>query len=74
MTATMVKFESKLSIPIEGGKPIKIQTYLDQLWVGLVPLVVTLICYWLLSKKVNVNWILLGVLVLSIVLGLIGVV
>ena len=74
MTATMVKFESKLSIPIEGGKPIKIKTYLDQLWVGLVPLVVTLICYWLLSKKVNVNWILLGVLVLSIVLGLIGVV
>ena len=74
MTATMVKFESKLSIPIEGGKPIKIQPYLDQLWVGLVPLVVTLICYWLLSKKVNVNWILLGVLVLSIVLGLIGVV
>ena len=74
MTATMVKFESKLSIPSEGGKPIKIQTYLDQLWVGLVPLVVTLICYWLLSKKVNVNWILLGVLVLSIVLGLIGVV
>ena len=48
MTATMVKFESKLSIPIEGGKPIKIQTYLDQLWVGLVTLVVTLICYWLL--------------------------
>lgn len=74
MTATMVKFESKSSIPIEGGKPIKIQTYLDQLWVGLVPLVVTLVCYWLLSKKVNVNWILLGVLVLSIVLGLIGVV
>ncbi|MDE6546211.1 MAG: PTS system mannose/fructose/sorbose family transporter subunit IID [Lactobacillus sp.] len=74
MTATMVKFESKLSIPIEGGKPIKIQTYLDQLWVGLVPLVVTLVCYWLLSKKVNVNWILLGVLVLSIVIGLIGVV
>lgn len=74
MTATMVKFESKLSIPIEGGKPIKIQTYLDQLWVGLVPLIVTLVCYWLLSKKVNVNWILLGVLVLSIALGLLGVV
>lgn len=74
MTATMVKFESKLGIPIEGGKPIKIQTYLDQLWVGLVPLIVTLVCYWLLSKKVNVNWILLGVLVLSIALGLLGVV
>lgn len=74
MTATMVKFESKLSIPITGGKPIQLQTYLDQLWKGLVPLLVTLGCYWLLAKKVNVNWILLGVLVLSIVLGLLGVV
>ncbi|AXX65094.1 PTS system mannose/fructose/sorbose family transporter subunit IID [Bombilactobacillus bombi] len=74
MTASMVTFKSKLSIPITGGKPILIQTYLDQLWKGLVPLVVTLGCYWLLSKKVNVNWILLGVLVLAIVLGLLGVV
>ncbi|WP_223895693.1 PTS system mannose/fructose/sorbose family transporter subunit IID [Lactobacillus helsingborgensis] len=74
MTATMVQFKSKLSIPITGGKPILIQTYLDQLWKGLVPLLVTLGCYWLLSKKVNVNWILLGVLVLAIILGLIGVV
>ncbi|BDR56961.1 PTS system mannose/fructose/sorbose family transporter subunit IID [Xylocopilactobacillus apis] len=72
MTATMVTFKSKLSIPITGGKPILIQTYLDQLWKGLVPLAVTLGCYWLLSKKVNVNWILLGVLVLAIVLGLVG--
>lgn len=55
MTATMVKFESKLSIPIDGGKPIQLQTYLDQLWKGLVPLAVTLACYWLLAKKVNVN-------------------
>lgn len=74
MTATMVSFKSKLAIPIQGGKPIEIQTYLDQLWQGIVPLAVTLGCYWLLSKKVNVNWILLGVLVLAIVLGLLGVV
>ncbi|WP_461226212.1 PTS system mannose/fructose/sorbose family transporter subunit IID [Lacticaseibacillus suihuaensis] len=74
MTATMVTFKSKLAIPIQGGKPIAIQTYLDQLWKGLVPLAVTLGCYWLLSKKVNVNWILLGVLLLAIVMGLVGIV
>ncbi|WP_155286126.1 PTS system mannose/fructose/sorbose family transporter subunit IID [Lacticaseibacillus zhaodongensis] len=74
MTASMVTFKSKLSIPIAGGKPILIQTYLDQLWQGLVPMLVTLGCYWLLSKKVNVNWILLGVLVLAVALGLLGVV
>lgn len=34
MTATMVKFETKLSIPISGGKPIQLQQYLDQLWKG----------------------------------------
>lgn len=74
MTATMVTFQSKLAIPIAGGKPIEIQTYLDQLWQGLVPLAITLGCYWLLSKKVNVNWILLGVLALAVILGLVGVV
>jgi PTS system mannose-specific IID component len=74
MTASMVKFQSVLSIPIKGAKPILIQSYLDQLWQGLVPLAVTLGCYWLLSKKVNVNWILLGVLVLAIALGLLGIV
>lgn len=74
MTATMVKFQTKLSIPIKGGKAILMQSYLDQLWKGLVPLALTLLCYWLLSKKVNVNWILLGILVLSLVLGLVGVV
>lgn len=74
MTASMVKFQSVLSLPIKGAKPILIQSYLDQLWQGLVPLAVTLGCYWLLSKKVNVNWILLGVLVLAIALGLLGIV
>ena len=74
MTASMVTFQSKLSVPIAGGKPIEIQTYLDQLFKGIIPLGITLLCYWLLSKKVNVNWILLGVLVLAIVLGLLGVV
>lgn len=74
MTASMVIFKSKLSIPISDGKPILIQTYMDQLFKGLIPLLVTLGCYWLLSKKVNVNWVLLGVLVLAITLGLLGVV
>lgn len=74
MTASMVKFESKLSVPIAGGKPIEIQTYFDQLFKGIVPLGLTLLCYWLLSKKVNVNWILLGVLVFAIIMGLLGVV
>lgn len=74
MTASMVKFESKLAVPIAGGKPIEIQTYLDQLFKGLIPLSLTLLCYWLLSKKVNVNWILLGVLIFAVIMGLLGVV
>ncbi|MFR0555169.1 PTS system mannose/fructose/sorbose family transporter subunit IID [Loigolactobacillus coryniformis subsp. coryniformis] len=74
MTASMVQFKTVLSIPIKGGKPIELQTYLDQLFTGIVPLGLTLLCYWLLSKKVNVNWILLGVLIVAILFGLLGIV
>jgi PTS system mannose-specific IID component len=52
---------------------MKIQDYLDQLFVGLVPLVVTLLAFWLLRKKVNVNIVMFGIMFLGIILGLLGV-
>lgn len=48
-------------------------TPLDSIFKGIVPLGLTLLCLWLLKKNVNVNWILLGIMVLALVLGLIGV-
>lgn len=74
MTAANVGFNTILAIPVEGSDPVMVQTYLDSIFIGLVPLCLTLFCLWLLKKNVNVNWILVGIMVLAIVLGLIGVV
>lgn len=75
MTASNVKFNTILKVSIAGSKQVmKIQTYLDQLFVGLVPLCVTLLCFWLLyKKKVNINWVMLGIMVIGILLGVCGI-
>ncbi|MDR0921002.1 MAG: PTS system mannose/fructose/sorbose family transporter subunit IID [Lactobacillales bacterium] len=75
MTASHVKFTTILEVAVKGSKdPIKVQTYLDQLFIGIVPLSVTLLAFWLLRKKVNVNIVMFGIMFLGIILGLLGVV
>lgn len=75
MTAANVKFNTIITFLVEGSDPITLQSYLDQIFLGLVPLALTLFVLWLMRKKnVNVNVILVGIMVLAIVLGLIGVV
>lgn len=50
-----------------------LQDILDQLMPGLVPLLLTLGCMWLLRKKVNALWIIMGFFVIGIVGYWIGV-
>ncbi len=75
MTASNVKFKTILKVAVKGSSQVmKIQTYLDQLFVGIVPLTVTLLAFWLLYKKhVNINWVMLGIMLLGIILGLCGI-
>ncbi len=52
MTASNVKFKTILEVSVEGSKEaMKIQDYLDQLFVGIVPLTVTLIAFGSYGKK-----------------------
>lgn len=44
-----------------------LQNILDQLMPGLVPLLLTFGCMWLLNKKVNALWIIMGFFVIGIV-------
>lgn len=74
MTASTVSFTSAVQFVIEGQDPILLQTYLDSIFKGLVPLLVTTGCLGLMLKRVNVNVIMFGVLGLAIVLALIGIV
>lgn len=74
MTASTVKFKTILQVSVNGSKEVmKIQSYLDQLFIGLVPITITLLAFCLLHKKVNVNIIMFGIMILGIVLGLCGV-
>lgn len=74
MTASTVSFTSAVQFVIEGQDPILLQTYLDLIFKGLVPLLVTTGCLGLMLKRVNVNVIMFGVLGLAIVLALVGIV
>ncbi len=73
MTAANVHFTTPLSIPVQDSDPVLVQTYLDSIFVGIIPLAITLLCLRLLKKNVNVNVILFGLMVLAFVLGFIGV-
>ncbi|MDK0762926.1 PTS system mannose/fructose/sorbose family transporter subunit IID [Clostridium perfringens] len=74
MTASNVKFKTILQVAVEGSdKPIMIQEYLNQLFIGIVPLCVTLLAFYLLRKKVNINMVMFGVMFLGIILGLLGI-
>jgi len=74
MVASTVTFKCALSIPVENADPISIQTYLDSIFKGLVPLTLTLGCLYAQMKKININLIMLMVLALAMVLALLGVV
>lgn len=74
MTASIVKFESILEFSTGDGTSILLQTYLDQMFKGLVPLSVTLLCFYGLKKKININIIMLIVMISAIVLALLGIV
>ena len=56
MTASNVKFKTILEVSVKGKDVVKIQDYLDQLFVGIVPLAVTLLAFWLLRKKSMLTW------------------
>ncbi|EOT39930.1 PTS system mannose/fructose/sorbose family transporter subunit IID [Enterococcus columbae] len=74
MTASNVKFKTILEVSVKGSDQVmKIQDYLNQLFIGIVPLTVTFLAFWLLRKKVNVNIVMLGIMVLGILLGLLGI-
>lgn len=74
MTASNVKFKTILEVSVKGSDQVmKIQDYLNQLFIGIVPLTVTFLAFWMLKKKVNVNVVMLSIMVLGILLGLLGI-
>ncbi|MFB6469023.1 PTS system mannose/fructose/sorbose family transporter subunit IID [Cytobacillus sp. Hz8] len=76
MVGAMIFQVVGISTPLHftlGGMEYKLQTILDDIFKGLLPLAATFGCFALLRKKVNMNYIMLGIVVLSFALSLIGI-
>ncbi|MDO4670537.1 MAG: PTS system mannose/fructose/sorbose family transporter subunit IID [Aerococcus sp.] len=74
MSAQMVKLDIKWNMVMNGQTVMKTQEMLDQIFVGLIPLTITLICFYLLHKKnVSINYLILAIIVLGIGLSLLGI-
>ncbi|MGI6231046.1 MAG: PTS system mannose/fructose/sorbose family transporter subunit IID [Tractidigestivibacter sp.] len=73
MTASFVKFSCIIEIPAGNGDPVLVQTYLDTIFKGLVPILYTLGCLKLLRKNVNVTWLIIGTMVIGLLLGFLGI-
>ncbi|GAF40369.1 PTS system mannose fructose sorbose family IIDsubunit [Agrilactobacillus composti DSM 18527 = JCM 14202] len=75
MTSSMVKLSVKWNMVMGGKTILKTQDMLNQIFIGILPLGITLLCFWLLRKKnVSINWLILGTLVIAILLALVGIV
>lgn len=74
MTASNVSLQTTLKFNLGGGQQLVVQDVLDQIFVGIVPLAFTLLCFWLLSKKkINFALLIALVVVLGILLSLFGI-
>lgn len=74
MTSSLVTFKSKVVWHLGGGQTLKLQNIFDQIFKGLVPLCLTLFCYWLIAKKkVNFTVVVIGVIIVSIILSFFGI-
>ncbi len=56
-----------------GIAVLELQDMLDQIFIGLIPLSLTLLCYYLLSRKVSINYLIFGVIGLGILISLLGI-
>ena len=74
MTASMVTFNSTYALTMKGESVLNLQNMLDQIFIGIVPLGLTLLWYYLLKKKnVSSTVLIIGVIILSILLSLLGI-
>ena len=74
MSSQMVKLEIKWNMMMDGEVVMKTQEMLDQIFVGILPLSVTLVCFYLLKKKnVSINVLIVGLILLGILLSVTGI-
>ena len=74
MTSKLVQFKLKWNMVLDGKEILKSQEMLDQIFVGLIPLTLTLFCFYLMKKKnVSVNTLIVAIIILGIILSCLGI-
>ena len=66
MAATRVTVNTPLAIKIGEGSTT-IQSVLDSLAPGLIPLGITMLVWWMLKKKINTVWIIIAIFLVGII-------
>lgn len=75
MTSNIVTFNSTLTISSGENSTLSLQSILDQIFVGIIPLTATLLCFYLMNnKKISFNIIIISIVAISILLALLGIV
>ena len=68
----LVQYNNGHGLALSNVKVTTLQDNLDQLIPGLAGLILTLVCMWLLKKKVSPIWIILGLFILGILGHVVG--
>ncbi len=73
MAASNVTFSTILMIPVTNAEPVSLQAQFDSILLGLLPLSLTLLCYYLMKKNWNPNKLLVLLMVVGMLLGALGI-
>jgi len=75
MTIDLINFETTLTWSMNGEEILNVQEVLDDIFPGLIPMIITLVSFKLLnSKKVSVIGLILILMAVGVVLSLLGIV
>lgn len=73
MTSQTVVFKTILDFSMQGTSVMNVQSALDSIFIGIIPLMITFGCFKLLEKKVSVITLIFGIVALGIILSLLGI-
>lgn len=74
LSSSYVSVSTSLTFTMENAEPIVVQDILDQILVGILPLICIFGIYWYFTRKgANYNKVILGVLVISMVASFFGI-
>ncbi len=74
MISSTVRTSLALTMTVPGAEPVLVQTYIDQIMSGILPLSATFLCLYFLKKNVNQNTLIFVVMIVAFALGFLGII